>query len=307
MNKNCNRPYKKAAAWLCCLPVALALTACTERPIYSHESLYEATVQLSIAQGSGTYKVALWGEQSPFATAGFELGAGAGKLLALPEGDYRVEAVPEVDNVTFADGLFCVAPGTDGLLPVIAPFSAGTGSFRATAQRQADYEQRLYPYTRQLDIVFRLPASQAFRIAALHFTLSGIATSRALYGHTLPHVAGGTIGMTLTAADGVTATPASGGEPMTNFTATHHLLGMQLAERQLLHLRVDYSDGGVESIDCDLSRQLSGFNFTADPATQLPFRLDATLLILDDAEVQISVKPWDEGINTDGDADMEIK
>lgn len=135
--------------------------------------------------------------------------------------------------------------------------------------------------------------------------LSGTATAIALADHSTPSATQpGTVRLDLIPTDG-THTPADG-KPLF-YTALRRLPAMHPSARQVLTLRLAYSNGQVQTLRHDLTQALRTFNHY-DAGTP-PFEADLLVELAGKpgSGLGFSIRPWTPGGGDgNGDAGMEI-
>ncbi len=302
---------KKTTRILTLVPACLALmlTACDDKTLYTHAQLYGSPLAVS-ANWAGRTPTA---DQLTVSIESLTPGIGDAPSLSLsatgtaettlPEATYRLTATHPADHLALDGSLFRLdAPDADGLLPQPGPLAAASVEASLTAQQPNLISLPMRVLTRTLCLRFVLGTTDNADIAGLDVRLAGMATSVTLDGTDRMQTEAGPIGLSLQPE-----APADGDGNRVAYAATVRTLGTHPRERQTMDVVVRLADGTAFHAEADASAALRALNAQA---TDEPFT--ATFRLVGAGrpgnDVHFSIGPWEEVPTDDsGDAGMVVE
>nr|WP_294482218.1 FimB/Mfa2 family fimbrial subunit [uncultured Bacteroides sp.] len=150
-------------------------------------------------------------------------------------------------------------------------------------------------YIRRLVLTLKLNPGDELRISSTAATLTGIASATNLATGELVGSEGKTVIPAFAlATDAYAPESRATGQPV--LSATLHLMGVIIGERQMLTLEIMLTGGGVQTVSTDLTEMLKNFRTDDDKE---PLVLDASLELPVEVEAGATITDWDVVDNGD--------
>ena len=283
----------------------LALGACSEKRLYTHDELYNAQIALR-ADWQGLEPTA---EELEVRIESLTEGVEQDETIGLPatgsvpvvlhEARYRFTASHEAANTVFDGTRFSLTPDADGLLPEPGRLSAFRLEQEVGAQDVSTLTLPLRRLTHELTLRFKLEENQVEGVRGMKVRIGGMARSVDIGGQVSTDLPGASIALTLQAE----AVEADGTEGGAVYGGSYRVLGVHGGERQTMDITIDLADGTQFTTATDISADLLKLN--SQPELTLNYRLEYAGL--PGSDVGFNILPWDGVlVDGDGDAGMEI-